>query len=448
MATVYRTYYHFPHLDFDAPASTFAAAWAAAFGAVGVGSLAAVLRAARVAPAAALAAPRPASFRSSDGVFGRLAARLDAKSRIILRRIMRFPRRSATTIIGVGLAIGLLVVARTFPAVMDRLLDVHFSEANRQDVSLSFAEARSASVLNAIERLPGVLYAEPVRIDSIILRHSARRVEEALIGMPPSARLNHAIGQAGESIAAPPSGLALARALATKLEAAPGDAIEIEQTRGRRTRAVVRVASIVDPMVGAPAYMDIDLQAGMFGEFRQITGANIRLDMAAYDAFNRQIKETPGLAGASFMNLAEQSMRRSFAEGVGYMNLIYAAFAAIMAGGVAFSAARVTLAEQERDLATLRVIGFTRTEVSYVLAGELAVLALASVPLGCVVGTLMAQWLMALFKTDMYAFPYVFNPGGYAFAVLYTLGCVAAAALIVRTGVDRLDMVGVLKSRD
>jgi putative ABC transport system permease protein len=141
-------------------------------------------------------------------------------------------------------------------------------------------------------------------------------------------------------------------------------------------------------------------------------------------------------------------MRRSFDEGVGYMNFIYAAFAAIMAGGVAFSAARITLAEQERDLATLRVLGFTRAEVSYVLVGELAALAILAVPFGCLLGTLLAQWLMNLFETDMYSFPYVFNPGGYVFAILFTLSCVVLAAFTVRSGIDRLDMVGVLKSRD
>jgi putative ABC transport system permease protein len=106
------------------------------------------------------------------------------------------------------------------------------------------------------------------------------------------------------------------------------------------------------------------------------------------------------------------------------------------------------LAEQERDLATLRVLGFTRGEVSYVLVGELAALALLAVPAGCLIGTGLGMWLMQLFETDMYAFPYVFNPGGYAFAIAFTLACVLIAALIVRQDIDRLDMVGVLKARD
>jgi putative ABC transport system permease protein len=119
-----------------------------------------------------------------------------------------------------------------------------------------------------------------------------------------------------------------------------------------------------------------------------------------------------------------------------------------MAGGVAFSAARITFAEQERDLATLRVLGFSRAEVSYVLIGELVALALFAVPAGCLIGTLLAIWLMQLFQTDMYSFPFVFNPQGYAFAIAFTLACVLAAALVVRTGIDRLDMIGVLKARD
>jgi putative ABC transport system permease protein len=180
----------------------------------------------------------------------------------------------------------------------------------------------------------------------------------------------------------------------------------------------------------------------------RISGAHVLLDAEQESAFNRRIKATPALLGASYLNLAESSMRRNYAEGVGVMNFIYFAFAAVMAGGVAFSAARITLAEQERDLATLRVLGFTRAEVSYVLVGEIAALALLAVPLGIGLGALLARLLMRLFETDMYAFPYVFEPAGYGLAVGFSLACVLSAALVVRFGVDRLDMVGVLKARD
>jgi putative ABC transport system permease protein len=119
-----------------------------------------------------------------------------------------------------------------------------------------------------------------------------------------------------------------------------------------------------------------------------------------------------------------------------------------MAAGVAFSAARVTLAEQQRDLATLRVLGFGRREASYVLVAELGALLLVALPLGALLGVVMSRWLMSQFQTDLFTFPYVTSAGAYAWPALFVSLAVMVATLLVRRGVDRLDLVGVLKSRD
>jgi putative ABC transport system permease protein len=448
IAALYRIYYHFPQLDFRASVWTFLFAWVAGVAAAGVGAVSSVLRSARLAPAAALAPPRPAAYQNVDGVLAAFTKKLDAKSRIIIRRIMRFPRRAATTAFGVALAIALLVVTGTFPAAMSYILHVHFAVANRQDVTLTLAEPREIGVLHAIERLPGVIYAEPFRVESVAFEYGARRVEEALFGLSPHARLNRLIGSSGQPLEPPASGVLLARALANKLGARAGDVVTVEQTGGRRAQARVRVAGVIDPMIGSSAYMELQDLQRLVREPGRINGAQVMLDPTRRVAFDQRLKATPALAGASFLRLAERAMRDSIDRSVGRMNVIYGIFAAVMAGGVAFSAARVTLAEQERDLATLRVLGFTRAEVSYVLVGELAALALLAVPAGCILGAVLGMWLMRLFETDMYAFPYVFNPPGYAYAVALALSCVLVAALVVRQSIDRLDMVGVLKARD
>lgn len=448
MATVYQEYYRFPRLEFEASAGVYAAAMGIAVACGIAGSLTAVMAAVRLAPAAALAPPPPTSFGGGSAMLKAFSARLDAKSRIILRRIVRFPRRSATTVIGISLAIAVLVLAGTFPAVMERLMYVNFTEANRQDVSLSFVDAKEMGVVHAVMNLPGVIHVEPSRADRVVLSHAGRSVEETLIGLLPDARLSRLVDARLQVVDPPASGIALARALADKLDAKPGDMLQIEQTRGRKLINHARVARIVDPMVGASAYMEIDALARLMREPGRITSVNLRFDTAQYDRFNAAIKEAPALAGASFINLAESSMRENFDRSVGVMNFIYLSFAAVMAGGVAFSAARITLAEQERDLATLRVLGFTRLEVSYVLVGELAVLGLLAVVPGVMAGTLIGEWLMELFSNDLYSFPYVFNATGYAVAIGFALGCVAAAAMLVRTAIDHLDMVGVLKARD
>lgn len=448
VAEIYRDYYHFPSLDFEASPLTLAVAWATGLAASLSGCIFSVLRAAKLSPAEALTPPRPTSFFAAAGMLSRIEAGLDAKSRIIARRILRFPRRAATTALGVSFAIALLIVARTIPAEMDYLLDVNFGIANRQDITVTFPDARGRDAIFEVQRLPGVFYAEPFRAEEIILRHEGRTVHEMIFGLAQPGRLNQLVGAGQRVVTAPASGIALARALARKLDAEPGDEILIEQTRGQRLATAVRVSAIVDPMIGSSAYMDMEQLARLMREPGRANGAHLALDDARTDAFNRAIKDIPGIAGVSYVREAELSMRREFDQSIGVMNLIYAAFAAIMAGGVAFSAARITLAEQERDLATLRVLGFSRVEISYILVGELMALSLLAVPVGAGLGALLAIWLMRMFQTDMYAFPFVFDAGGFAFAIAFTLACVASAAMVVRSNLDKLDMIAVLKARD
>jgi putative ABC transport system permease protein len=178
------------------------------------------------------------------------------------------------------------------------------------------------------------------------------------------------------------------------------------------------------------------------------SAAYVLMDESQRDTLNRRVKELPMIAGVSFLDNASASMRKMLNEGSGFFSYMFVVFSCLMAGGVAFSSARVTFAEQERDLATLRVLGFGRREVSYVLLAEIGVLLLIALPAGVVLGAALSRWLMNQFQTELFAFPYVTNSMAYARSVLFVACAVIAAALAVRRGVDRLDMAGVLKSRD
>lgn len=448
IAGQYRQFYHFPSLDFALSPGVIALAAAAAFGASLLGAGTAVWRAARLPPAAALAPPMPTRFGRAHAKAGVRLEALDDKSRIILRRVIRFPRRAATTAIGIGLGMSILIVIQSFPAEMTYMLDVHFGLANRQNVTLSLAEPRDEAVMHDIARLPGVLQAEPFRADAVTFSHRNHTVEEVIIGLDAGQSLSRLVGRNLSALSPPPDGLLLSRSLANRLDARAGDQIMTIETGGRRIAGPLRVVGVVDPVIGGSAYMDRAALARWMREPGRIGGAQIRIDPARYRPFNAELKTTPVLAGASFVSLAERAMRRNFREHMGLLTTIYSSFAAVMAGGVAFSAARVTLAEQERDLATLRVLGFTRLEASYVLIGEIAFLSLLSLPFALIFGTAMAVWMTHLFGTENFSFPFVFNPSGYAFAIAFTLACVAAAALVVRRSIDRLDMVGVLKARE
>jgi putative ABC transport system permease protein len=243
-------------------------------------------------------------------------------------------------------------------------------------------------------------------------------------------------------------GITLSQNLANKLGVKVGDIVNVQATDGHRAQANLTVVAVVKPYLAGAAYMQLDALSRALREPGRVSAAYVLLDRRERDSLNREVKELPMVAGVSFLDNASASMRKMFNEGSGFFAYMFVVFSCLMAGGGAYSAARVTFAEQERDLATLRVLGFSRREVSYVLLAEIGALLLVALPVGCVLGTLLSRWLMAQFQTELFTFPYITQASAYGRSALFVAAAVIGAALAVRRGVDSLDLVGVLKSRE
>lgn len=445
---IYATVYRIPGLHFDAGTGVYASALMIALLAALAGAAQAVWRATRLPPAAALAPPAPTAFGRLGASAERWATRLDGKTRMVVRRILRFPRRSASTLIGIALAMGLMVTTQHFPLAMNRIIEVTFELAQREDVMVSFSEPSDDSILKDLAHMPGVLHVEPVRSSDVILEAGSRRQRNALLGVPDTVALNRILDENVQPVVPRPDGLTLSENLANKLAVRPGDKVRIQATDGRRVAAELPVVAIVKPYLAGSAYMELDSLSRLLREPGRVTAAYLLFDARHRAEFSARAKELPRIVAVSFKDNARASMTKLLSQGTGFFSWLFVVFSSLMAAGVAFSAARVTLAEQERDLATLRVLGFGRREASYVLIAELGVLLIVALPIGALVGLVMSHWLMAQFETDLFTFPYVTNAAAYARPALFVTVAVLVATLLVRRGVDRLDLVGVLKSRD
>ena len=448
IATLYVKVYRIPNLQFDAEAHIYIWAVVVSLLASVLGAAQAVRNATRLPPAAALAPPAPTSFGRLGSTIERAARALDGKSRMVARRIARFPRRSVTTVLGIALALALLITSQHFPISMNHIVDVTFGVAQRMDVTLSFAETADDRILPEVGRLPGVLAVEPLRGVEVIMTAGQRERRDTIIGLEESSYLFRLLDEHMQAVPMRPEGLTLSQNLATKLGVRAGDVVRVQATDGRRAVAELPVIAVVRPYIGGGAYMEVAALGRALREPGRVTGAYVLMDSAKREELNKLVKELPMIAGVSFLNNAEASMRKMLSEGSGFFSYMFIIFSCLMAGGVAFSAARVTFAEQERDLATLRVLGFGRLEVSYVLLAEIGALLLMALPAGALMGMGLSRWLMSQFQTDLFTFPYITDSWAYGSAALFVVLAVAGAALAVRRSVDRLDMVGVLKSRD
>jgi putative ABC transport system permease protein len=407
-----------------------------------------VYRATQLPPAAALAPPAPVSFGRLGAGIENSARTLDGKTRMVVRRIVRFPRRSATTVIGIGLALALLITSQHFPISMNHIIGVTFGVAQRMDATLTFAETADDRILAEVRRLPGVLSVEPLRGMEVILTAGSRQRRDTVMGLTQGAYLFRLLDQEMQAVAVRPDGITLSHNLAQKLGVGVGDVVTVQATDGERASADLTVVAVVKPYLAGAAYMELNALSRALREPGRVSAAYVLMDRSQRDALNHQVKELPMIAGVSFLDNAAASMSKMMNEGAGFFAYMFVVFSCLMAGGVAYSAARVTFAEQERDLATLRVLGFSRREVSYVLLAEIGALLLIALPSGAVLGALLSRWLMSQFQTDLFTFPYVTEAFAYGRSALFVAASVIAAALVVRRSVDRLDLVGVLKSRE
>jgi len=448
MIALYNEYFRFPELRFRlAPLVVLNAVGLTVALAV-LGTLSAVRRAVAVPAAEAMRPEPPARFRTSLVETRFLLRRLSTTSRMILRNMERQPLRAAASIFGIGFAVAILMTGLVFIDAMDVLIMRQFFEADRQDVTLSFAEPLAPDARHALSRLPGVLAVETERMVPVKLSSGYRHRHLSVTGVSPDQRLRRILDRTGKPVEVPSSGLVLSQRLADVLHVAPGSPITVDVLEGERPRLETTVAGTVDDTMGLSAYLDIEALHHILREGDTISAAALSVDPAAEEELSRTLKRTPAVAGAAFKSRVLENFRNILSRNLNLMLGMNVLFAAIIAAGVVYNAARVSLSERSRDLASLRVLGFRRSEVSMILLGELAILTLAALPVGAVLGYVLCRAVAGSVDSEVYRFPVVITSQPVAWAFLATIGASIVSGLLVRRKLDKLDLMAVLKARE
>ncbi|MFC3229072.1 ABC transporter permease [Marinibaculum pumilum] len=448
IARVYQQFYHFPYLIFRPPPAAMAVAVAAALAAAALGVVLAVRRAVRLTPAEAMRPPAPQVYARAAGGLRRLEGLLDQPSRMVLRRLARQPLRAGLTCFGIAAAMALTVTMNFNRDAVAAMIDISFHVAERADVTVTFREPRGPDAALALRQMDGVMAAEPVREVAVRLVGGRSSRLGSITGLGPQPRLSRALTADLAPVAMPERGIVLSRALAELLGLSAGEQVLVEVREGRRPTLSVPIAGIADTLIGTGAYMDLERLNRLAGEGPRISAVHLSVDPAQIEALAAGLKEMPQVAGVSIRADAKAAFRRMVDEGSGVFRWTMTLFAALIAIGVVYNAARIALAERARDLASLRVLGLTRGEAGYILLGELAVLTLLALPLGAVLGYGLSLFIADAFSTDLYRIPVVIAPDGYGNAALVVLGAALVSGWLVQRDVARLDLVAVLKTRE
>lgn len=448
LAHLYAQFFRLPTVVYRLDVRVIVTAMALCGGASVIGALGAVRRAVNLPAAEAMRPEAPQRYTRTLLERIGLQQILTPTSRMILRRLSREPVHSALSVIGIALSVAVLVLGSFVIDTVYYVMDFQFSLSQRQDISVSFVEPTSTRVLSELQHLPGVQYAEPFRSVAVRVRYGPRSRRLGIMGLEKEAKLFRLLDEEGKQVILPSAGLAVSEKLAEVLGARVGDEVIVEVLEGKRPTRTVPIAAVIHDFTAPAAYMEWHALCRFLEEGPSCSGAFVAAEEQQLDTLYARLKQMPRVGGVTVKTAALRSFEETLAENLLRMRATNVIFACIIAFGVVYNSARITLSERSRELATMRVMGFTRAEVSGVLLGELAVITVAALPVGLLLGYGLSYLVVMALETENQRFPLVILPATYAFAASVTVVAAIISALIVRRRIDRLDLLAVLKASE
>ncbi len=446
LAALYAEYFRFPETITRMQGRVIAIAVLVSAGAAGLGTFRAVYSAVRLPPAEAMRPPAPADFRQSWFDRSTAGRWLAQTTRMILRNLARHPVKASMTVAGVALSAALLLLGHYQFGAVRHLVEMQYRDVMKMDVHVTFVEPTSAGVLSEIRALPGVLGVEGYRNVPVRLANGHLGERTALLGLPAEPGLRGLIDTELQPVSLPPDGLFLTRFLADELGLALGDPVGVEVLEGQRRVLDVPLAGVIDEPLGMSGYMQMPALNALMREGPAVSGAWLMIDRAGRDELFDRLWEAPRVAGISLISEAEDGLREYMDDTVLVMMAILLTLAGSITFALVYNNARIAFAERARELATLRVLGFSRGQVGWVLVGEIGILTLAAIPLGWLLGTGFA-WLLSLaFQMDMLRVPFHITHQTYAFAAAGVLVASSLSVVLIVRRLATLDMVSALKS--
>jgi putative ABC transport system permease protein len=448
LTLLYSKFFNFPYQIFISSPGLYAGAALISVVAAMIGGVRSVASAAALSPAVAMQPPAPPNYKRLWSGQIQPSKYFSQLTIMVLRNIFRWPLRALLTTLGISLSVALLVSSLFSTGAINYMIDVNFDKTDRQDASIAFGNAHSASTIQDVSRLPGVLKVEPYRQVLAGVSNGQHQKRVIILGKPETMDISRVLDLKLRPVDLPKSGIVLSEALASILHIGRGGFVHIEFLGRNRLDVDVPVSDVIQSYLGLNAFMRIDALSHLLRETPSVSGFNILLDPAHDEAFFKKIKNQPSLSAMALQRISLAKFRETIGENIFIQIAVYSGLATIIAFGVVYNTARIQLAEHARELASLRVFGFTDYEVSRVLLLEFVILTCAAIPIGWVIGYGLAFALTKGFQSDLYRLPFIIERSTYAYSALIVMTAVTISALIVRRRISNLDLVSVLKTRD
>jgi len=447
LTALYADFYRFPLLEYKVSPMILIQAGLITLSAATLGAVGAVRAAVTLPPAEAMRPEPPARYRLGFFERFRVTKGLSPATRMIVRNLERRPVRAAVSIFAICCSVSILVIEFGLFDSLGRMIDIQFRNVQREDVMVILNEPRSLRVRSELARLPGVLLSEPFRAVPVRLRFEHHNHRALILGLEKQHQLRRVLDRQLNDVPVPEEGVLLSAKLAELLGVKPGQVVTVEVLEGRRPVRNIVVAGLADEMLGLSAYMELGTLNRMMSE-QAISGSFLKVDGTKETTLYSLLKRTPGVGAVAIRQAALDSFNETIHRSLAVSITTLIVFASIIAVGIVYNGARIALSERANEMASLRILGFTRREIAVLLLGEQAVLTLLAIPFGYLLGYAVCVLLAARLQTELYRLPVYVKLATYLWSFVIVGLSALFSGWLVRRRLDRLDLVSVLKSRE
>lgn len=448
MVNLYRQYLDIPNLFYRVTPSLLVIAIGVSVVGACAGALSAVRKAVNLPPAEAMRPATPARFKPGPVEKLGTGKLLSASGRMILRNVERKPVQGFFSALGVALSMAILVLGMFMFDSIVYMMDLQFRSIQREDLLLTFKEVTPDTVKFDLAKMEGVTEVETFRMTAARLSSRQHEEEVGVQGLDRQSRLRRIINADGKEIPVPDSGIVISALLAKRLDVVLGDRLNVEWLEGKRLENQIVLTGIVEDFIGLSAYMSKRSLKALTGDSWVVSGALLKVEENKQDRLFSHLKQVPGIAGVSSPELMLNTFNEELAKTINLTTTFLLGFACVIAVGVIYNGARISLSERGRELASLRVMGFHRREVTVLLLGEQALITLLGIPMGCVIGYGLSKLIAGAIETDAYRIPFIADPKTYLLAGVIIILAAAASGFAVRRRLDKFDLVEVLKTKE
>jgi len=448
MIASYQGFFRLPALAFALTPWSAVVGTAISFAAASLGVVTALRRVVLLAPAVAMRPAPPLRFRRSWLEVLSPRRLLTPRRMMVLRNLTGRPLRALLTTLGIAFAVPMVVLGLFWRDAIDQMIEIQFNLVERGNTVVTFPQPLDRRIVDDLKREPGVLAAEGERIVPVRMRAGQRTYLTSVIGLPARGELRRPHDKAMRPIEIAPEGITLTRRLAERLGLDVGDTMTIEVMEGKRRKRDIPVSAIVDEVIGMASYMEIGALNRLTGEGDVVSTAALFVDPAAMPALSRRFKQLPVIESVAMKSYTLTSFLDKIANLVLVSAGILTGFAVIIASGVVYNSARIGLQERAWELASLRVLGFSRAEVARILFAEFTIEILLALPIGIALSQVIIELIAHYHSNESFQFPATIGARTFAAASLVVVAAAAVSAYLVRRRIDRLDLVAVLKTRD